>query len=60
MVSTPIAPGRRLGERQTLGLDVLRIVVGADDVDRGRRQRLDQSEALVLAAQGGLSFRKVR
>ena len=42
---------RRLGERQPLGLDVLRIVIGDDHVDEAGVQRLDQREALVLAAQ---------
>ena len=49
---------RGFGERQPLGLDVLRIVIGADDVDEAGAQRLDQSHALVLAAQRGHQLEK--
>ena len=34
---------RRLGERQPLGVDVLGIVVGTDDVDKAGGQGLDQA-----------------
>ena len=42
---------RGLGEGQALGLDVLRIVVGDDDVDGAVRQRLDHRLPVVLVAQ---------
>ena len=49
---------RRLGEREPLGLDVLRIVVGADDVDEACAQGLDQRHALVFGAQRRAQLQK--
>ena len=40
-----------IGEGQALGVDVLRIVRGDDDVDRAVGQRLDHRHAVVLGAQ---------
>ena len=42
---------RGFAERQALGLDVLRIVIGDDDVDQPLRQRSDEFEPFGLAAQ---------
>ena len=42
---------RRFGEGQALGLDILRIVVGHDDVDRAVDQRLDHRQPVVLVPQ---------
>ena len=49
---------RGFGERQPLGLDVLRIVVGDDDVDQAVSERLDQRQPLVLAAQRRVEFQE--
>ena len=43
--------GFGLGERQALGLDVLRIMVGDDDVEQAGGERGDQALAIGLAAQ---------
>ena len=53
--------GRGFGERQALGLDVLRIVVGHDDVDQCRPPRASTSAARSSSARsGGESLKKVR
>ena len=43
--------GRGFGERQALGLDVLRIVVRHHDVEQALGERLDQRDAVLLGAQ---------
>ena len=42
--------GRGLGEGKTLGLDVLRIVVGHDHVEQPFPERLYQRKAVILSA----------
>ena len=48
----------RFGERQPLGLDILRIVVGNHDVDDSLGERLDQRQPFFLAAQRRREFEK--
>ena len=60
-VSRPIAPARGLGEGQALGLDVLRIVVGHDDVDQAVARAPRPAPARSSSARsGGDSLKKVR
>ena len=46
----PDRAGRSFGERQTLGLDVLRVVVRHHDIDQPRCDRFDQRGAIVFRA----------
>jgi len=50
----------RLGERQPLGFDILRVVVRDDGVDEAGRQARDKSTPLVFPRNGGASFKNVR
>ena len=57
----PDRAGRGFGERQALGLDVLRIVIGHDDVDQARSASAATSAARSSSARsGGASLKKVR
>jgi hypothetical protein len=51
----------RVGKRQALGVDILRIVRGNDDVDRAvLGKSFDHREPVFLARNGGESRKKVR
>ena len=57
----PMAPARGLGERQALGLDVLRIVVGHHDVDQAFARAPSTSALRSSSARsGGDILKKVR
>ena len=47
----PDRAGGRVGEGQALGVDVLRVVRGDDDVDGAVAQRLDHRQPVVFGAQ---------
>jgi hypothetical protein len=47
----PDRAGRCIGKRQALGVDILRIMRGHDDVDGAVLERLDHRQPVVLGAQ---------
>ena len=50
--------GLGFGERHALGLDILRIVIGHDDIEQARRQSLDEGEPILFVAQRRRDFQK--